>query len=207
MKPYNPTIHDRRSIRLKGYDYSQTGLYFITICCDNKICRFGKIVDNEMFLNDYGNIAFEEWAKTPSLRPQVELDVFIVMPNHIHAILKINDKPSMGELPSPNNTTIDDKHYEINDRRGVLHTPYITIDDKPRESNTPPRSPSQTLGAIVRGYKSSVTKQLGLMGFKGKLWQGNYYEHIIRNEPSYQTLAEYVINNPLKWTDDKFYMP
>ncbi len=185
MKPYNPIIHDRRSIRLKGYDYSQTGLYFITICCDNKICHFGKIVDNEMFLNDYGNIAFEEWAKTPSLRPQVELDVFIVMPNHIHAILKINDNP----------------------RRGVLHTPYITIDDKPRESNTPPRSPSQTLGAIVRGYKSSVTKQLGLMGFKGKLWQGNYYEHIIRNEPSYQTLAEYVINNPLKWTDDKFYMP
>ena len=94
-----------------------------------------------------------------------------------------------------------------NDRRGVLHTPYITIDDKPRESNTPPRSPSQTLGAIVRGYKSSVTKQLGLMGFKGKLWQGNYYEHIIRNEYSYQTLSEYVINNPLKWIDDKFYMP
>jgi len=89
---------------------------------------------------------------------------------------------------------------------GAYCIPYITIDDKPRESNTPPRSPSQTLGAIVRGYKSSVTKQLGLMGFKGKLWQGNYYEHIIRNEPSYQTLAEYVINNPLKWLDDKFYM-
>jgi len=203
MNPYNPIIHDRRSIRLKDYDYSQTSLYFITICCDNKICRFGKIVDNEMLLNNYGKIAFEAWAKTPNLRPQVELHVFIVMPNHMHAILKINDNPSIGELPSPNNTAIDGKHYEINDRRGVLHTPYIMIDDK----QSPLRSPSQTLGAIVRGYKSSVTKQLALIGFKAKLWQANYYEHIIRNEDSYQTLTEYVINNPLKWIDDEFYRP
>ena len=77
------------------------------------------------------------------------------------------------------------------------------IDDK----QSPLRSTSQTLGAIVRGYKSSVTKQLALIGFKAKLWQANYYEYVIRNETSYQTLAEYVISNPLKWADDKFYRP
>jgi REP element-mobilizing transposase RayT len=138
-----------------------------------------------MILNEYGQCALDEWAKTPELRPQIELDVFIVMPNHMHAILKINDNPGMSELNITNGDVL-----------GELHSP-----------NTSPRSPSQTVGAIVRGYKSSVTKQLGLMGFVGKLWQRNYYEHIIRNEDSYQSLSEYVINNPLKWTDDKFYMP
>jgi len=72
--------------------------------------------------------------------------------------------------------------------------------------NTPLRSPSQCIGAIVRGYKSSVTKQLGLLGFSGKLWQRNYYEHIIRDEKSYQRISEYIINNPAKWNADKFYI-
>jgi REP element-mobilizing transposase RayT len=70
---------------------------------------------------------------------------------------------------------------------------------------TPLRSPTQTVGAIVRGYKSSVTRQLGLMGFDEKLWQRNYFEHIIRNEQSYHTISEYIINNPAKWTNDTFF--
>jgi hypothetical protein len=76
---YNPDIHHRRSIRLKRYDYSLAGLYFVTICVQNRPCLFGKITDNEMILNEYGRIAYNEWFKTPNIRSNIQLDVFIVM--------------------------------------------------------------------------------------------------------------------------------
>jgi putative transposase len=141
---YNPQIHHRKSIRLKGYDYAQAGLYFITICCENRICRFGEIKNGEMILNDYGRIAFDEWVKTPQLRPQIELDAFIVMLNHIHGILKIIGG---GELRSPNDAT---------SILGELHLPnneFNSTTSMQGECNSPLRSPSQTVGAIVRGYK------------------------------------------------------
>ena len=92
---YNPDIHHRGSIRLKGYDYSQAGLYFITICTQNRKCIFGKIIDNAKgtmicILNEYGRIAEREWIKTLQMRPNIHLDVFVIMPNHIHGIIKIN---------------------------------------------------------------------------------------------------------------------
>jgi len=90
---YNPTIHHRRSIRLKGYDYSQSGLYYVTICCQDRICRFGKIENGEMILNEYGQIAFDEWMKLPERYPNVFLDAFQIMPNHIHGIIVLNDTP------------------------------------------------------------------------------------------------------------------
>ena len=177
MNNYNPNIHHRRSIRLKGYDYSQAGLYFITICCENRICRFGKIENGEMILNEFGNIAHNEWMKTPELRPQIELDAFIVMPNHIHGILKINEI-RRGELHSPDNETPDNEMG--NNEMGNNEMPDNEMDDnkqgdnKQGVCNTPLRSPSNAVGAIIRGYKSSVTKQMGLMGFDEKLWQRNY---------------------------------
>lgn len=177
MNPYDFSNRKRRSIRLKGYDYSQAGLFFITICCENRICRFGKIQNGEMILNEYGRIAYNEWEKTPDIRNHVELGEFIIMPNHIHGIIRL------GELHSPENKSTSHSN------RG--------------EFNSPLRSPSQTVGAIVRGYKSSVTKQLNLMGFHGKLWQRNYYEHIIRNEQSHHRISNYIINNPAKWQTDK----
>jgi REP element-mobilizing transposase RayT len=100
---YNPDIHHRRSICLKGYDYSQAGLYFVTICVQNRHCLFGKITNNEMILNEYGKIAYNEWVKTPNIRSNIQLDVFIVMPNHIHGIIVITDNAA---------------------GRGVLHTPH-----------------------------------------------------------------------------------
>jgi len=189
MPHYNPTIHQRKSIRLKGYDYAQAGLYFITICVQNKACLFGNIVNNEMILNEYGQIAHAEWIKTAKIRPYVELGEFIVMPNHLHGIICLSG-------------------------RGVLHTPKINAPETNATKtcvqnegvcNTPLRSSSQTIGAILRGYKSAVTKQLGLFNFNQKFWQRNYYEHIIRNEQSHQRIADYIINNPAKWTEDKFY--
>src|SRR4051794_5908341 len=106
---YNPQIHHRKSIRLKGYDYSQAGVYFITICCHNRHCVFGNIPvgagftpahDNKgqpqgiaptMVLNDYGTIACNEWQKLPERFLNVELDVFVIMPNHMHGIIVLNE--------------------------------------------------------------------------------------------------------------------
>ncbi|HUH26228.1 MAG TPA: transposase [Flavobacterium sp.] len=189
MNQYNPNKHHRRSIRLQGYDYSQAGLYFITICCEDRICRFGHVENGTMILNKYGQIAYNEWMKTPEIRPNVKLHEFVVMPNHIHGIMQLLDI-GRGELHSPD----DDKLHLPDDSRGVCKTPL--------------RGPSQTIGAIVRGYKSSVTKQINLLrAFDTpiKLWQRNYHDHIIRNEQSYQRISEYIKNNPVKWNDDKFY--
>jgi putative transposase len=196
MNKYNPHIHHRKSIRLKGYDYSQAGLYFITICCQDRICRFGNVVNGKMILNAYGIIAFNEWLKTAELRPNVELGEFIIMPNHMHAIIRLSGR---GELHSPDNNGTTELHSP-NNGPTELHSP-----DQTGVCKTPLRSPTQTVGAIVRGYKSSVTRQLGLMGFDEKLWQRNYFEHIIRNEQSYHTISEYIINNPAKWTNDTFF--
>ena len=88
---YNPQIHHRRSIRLKGYDYSQEGLYFITICCKDRKYRFGKIENHEMTLNEYGTIAYNEWIKLTERFSNFELDVFQIMPNHMHAIIALNN--------------------------------------------------------------------------------------------------------------------
>jgi len=182
--PYNPDIHHRKSIRLKGYDYSRAGLYFVTICCHNRICRFGNIENGVMKLNEYGWIAHNEWIKTAEIRNNVELDNFVIMPNHIHGIIRLLRR---GELHSPDGIDV----FDTPENRGVCDTPL--------------RSPSQTIGAIVRGYKSSVTKQLVLLGFNGKLWQRNYHEHIIRDEKSYINISEYITNNPSQWKDDNFF--
>ncbi len=208
---YNPQIHHRRSIRLKGYDYSQAGLYFVTICVHNREYLFGEITDGKMILNDAGKIANHEWMKTPDIRTNVEMGEFIVMPNHIHGIIRLLGR---GELHSPNNETPIDNTGELhspnnetpNDNTGELHSPNNeTPNDNTGGCNSPLRGPSQTIGAIIRGYKSSVTKQLNLMDIGCVVWQRNYYEHIIRDEQSYQTISNYIINNPAKWAEDKFY--
>ncbi len=195
MNKYNPEIHKRHSIRLKNFDYSREGLYFITICCKNREHLFGEIVDGKMILNDIGEIANNEWMKTTAVRGNVVLHHFVVMPNHFHAIVKITHRDN------------DDNISNI--RRGVLHTPFDNDDDNgvcntPLSSegvcNTPLRSPSQTLGAIIRGYKSAVSKMAGF-----SVWHRNYHEHIIRNENAYYRISEYIKNNPQKWNEDCFY--
>ena len=201
---YNPLIHHRRSIRLSGYDYLQEGAYFITICANGGQYLFGDIVNEEMVLNEMGQIAYDEWFRTPELRPYVSLDVFVIMPNHMHGIILLND--------------------DINDavnRRGVLHTPSpdmthakntnVTnegVCNTPLQNWPPPnfRSPSKNIGAIVRGYKSAVTKQINLLDNIGTVWQRNYHEHVIRDEKSYVKISNYIIDNPKNWKEDKFYI-
>lgn len=146
----NPNIHCRRSIRLKGYDYSQAGLYFITICTQNQLCLFGEIADNGRgtmicALNEYGRIAEKEWIKTSKMRKNIQLDGFVIMPNHIHGII------------------------EIIDYRGTMHrAPTVEQFGKPT---------SNTIPTIIRGYKSAVTKQINILRKQHgvPVWQRNYY--------------------------------
>lgn len=168
---FDPEKHHRRSIRLKDYDYARGGAYFVTVCTYNHQCLFGEIINGEMQLKNFGQIVSGEWLRTPQLRPNIVLDVFIVMPNHLHAILIIEGRGVLPYAPAPTNF----------------------------------RSPSQTVGAIVRGFKSAVTKQVNEMRNTPGLevWQRNYYEHIIRNENERNLIRQYIVYNPQKWEFDR----
>lgn len=198
---YNPDIHHRRSIRLKGYDYSRSGLYFITLCVVDRICVFGNIVDGKMQLNDIGRLVEEEWLNTVDIRKgDVRLHNYIVMPNHFHAIIEICE--CMDECDS--SQILNGCNMGECECRGESYSPQILNTDNVGECDLPLRmkSPSKTVGAIVRGFKGAVSRQLGY-----SVWQRNYYEHIIRTGESYRQISDYIVNNPTKWQDDKFYIP
>ncbi|MEO7486141.1 MAG: transposase [Ferruginibacter sp.] len=199
---YNPQIHHRRSVRLKGYDYSQAGLYFITICCQDRKCRFGKIENGEMILNELGTIAYNEWIKLVERFTSFELDVFQIMPNHMHGIILLNDvagADTLAQLGQPQGLAPTD---------AVAQNDLITDDDI--GTGASPAPTNATIGEIIGAYKSLVFNGcLKIYKSKndlmGKLWQRNYYEHIIRNAKSYENISNYIINNPAKWAEDKFY--
>jgi REP element-mobilizing transposase RayT len=207
MKRYNPKIHNRRSIRLKGYDYSKAGLYFITICCQDRICRFGEVKNGEMILNEFGLIAYNEWIKLAERFSNFELDVFQIMPNHMHGIISLTTVGSRlaldllyeGQpqgLPQPEPQGLPQRMPQT-DQQGL---------PQPEPQRKNPSIPD-----IVGAYKSLVANGC-LEIYKsrdevmGKFWQRNYYEHIIRNELAYYNISEYIINNPIKWEEDRFYM-
>lgn len=200
---YNPAIHHRRSIRLQGYDYSQPGLYFITICVHHKKCLFGEIINNEnhspeMKLNDAGQIAHQCWLDIPKHFPNVILHEFVIMPNHIHGIIELTI-PVEANHNSPQNDEMMDDSPGIN--RANSDSPGINR----ANNDSPLQSPSKTIGSVVRGFKIGVTKWFRNNTDVETVWQRNYYEHIIRDEKSYQNISDYIIQNPLKWKGDKFY--
>jgi putative transposase len=218
MKKYNPQIHHRRSIRLKGYDYSQAGLYFITICCKDRAHLFGKVVNGEMVLNDAGEIAQKCWLEIPNHFPNVVLHEYVIMPNHVHGIVEFvganndspNDNPNPANNDSPNDNPNPANNDSPNDNPNRLENDspnnnLIRANSNRANSDSPLRSPSKTIGSVVRGFKIGVTKWLRENTDVYDVWQRNYYEHIIRNEKSHQIISDYIINNPAKWNDDKFY--
>ena len=183
---YNSQQHHRRSVRLKEFDYSQPGWYYITICTHNKKCLFGGIADSKMVLNKFGKIVNEEWQKTKEIRRNIDLDYYVIMPNHIHGIIIIENKI-------------------------IVHTALRANSNSPLQCDENIKnklnSPSQTIGAIVRGFKGSVTKRINeLRNTPGSpVWQRNYYEHILRNEMDLYCTRNYIQNNTLKWQlDDLF---
>ena len=180
---FDPKIHHRKSIRLKNYDYSQAGLYFITICTENRLHLFGEIVDDEMVLNDAGLMIDKIWNEIPNDFSNIKLHEFTIMPNHIHGIIEITvGAPLVGAQNSANNK------------------------NKPGQ----PQGIAPTVGDIIGAFKSLTTNQYikmvkrnVLLPFDKKIWQRNYWEHIIRNDNEYQRIAQYIIDNPKKWALDK----
>jgi REP element-mobilizing transposase RayT len=182
---YNPKIHHRRSVRLLGYDYSQTGAYFITICTQNRECLFGKIEDGELRLNDVGEMIQAFWDEIPSYYPGIDIDEFIVMPNHIHGIIVIVGADPCGRpgLANPQN----------GQARGPAPTG-LSLPDIAHRFKT----------MTTKRYADGV-KQNGWSAFHGKLWQRNYWEHIIRNESELNSIRLYIQINPAQWELDKLH--
>ena len=230
---YPSILHHRRSIRLKGYDYSQAGMYFVTICCQDLICRFGKIENGEMIINYFGKIAFDEWQNLSERFPNIVLDVFQIMPNHIHGIISIENIGAAvraglapGQLPVANDkvgATLAVAQNDVsaatlavaqngnmctqNDRAGASPAPTNDIAGYDRATA---RVAPTTVGNIVGAFKSLVANQClnickSQNEYMGKLWQRDYWDNIIRNEQEYQHIIEYIINNPKNWKNDKFY--
>ena len=187
---YNPEIHHRRSIRLKGYDYSKEGAYFITICTQNRECLFGKVTNGEMILNEAGEMIKKWWLELQNKFINFELDKFVIMPNHFHGIIVIQNKnPPVGA------PLVGAQSSSQGQPQG--HAP------------TAGKNVGQFIGAFkslttneyIRGVKSGKYPP-----FEKRIWQRNYHEHIIRNEKSYEKIYNYIKHNPEKWEDDKFYV-
>jgi REP element-mobilizing transposase RayT len=192
----NIADHHRRSIRLKGYDYSLPGYYYVTICVHERVYLFGNIRADEMILNDAGQMINKWCAEIPKKFECISLDSFVIMPNHIHAIF-INTGPVGADL------CVCPKTEEKGRPVGVDLCVYPDNIEKGRHAGLP-------LQKVVQWFKTMTTneyiqnvKRNNWQGFTKRLWQRNYYEHIIRNEEDYYNTKEYIISNPKNWGKDK----
>jgi REP element-mobilizing transposase RayT len=185
------TAYHRRSIRLKDYDYTQNGAYFVTICTHQRMCLFGTVNDGVLCLNALGGIAAACWDAIPAHFPHVELDASVVMPNHVHGIIVIVGAPP-------------------NSPRGIVgatHASPLPLSPLPT-LNHPKGPPSGSLGAIIGSFKSAVTRQINLMRDTpaASLWQRNFHEHILHNTAGLDAARLYIESNPSHWQDDDLYM-
>ncbi len=221
---YNPDIHRRRSVRLKGYDYSQNGAYFVTICTQNKECLFGEIIGGKMVLNDAGLIIEKWWLELENKFSNFKLDAFVVMPNHFHAIVVIESdnlsQQTVGVVPC-----VYPNAEENFDDFGVQKTS-VGLQNETAWEITPasgqaqgiaptnnPQNKKTTVGDIIGAFKSLTTHEyiqnvkLGKFPeFDRHVWQRNYHEHIIRDEKSYEMIHEYILHNAERWEDDGFFV-
>jgi len=175
---YDPDKHHRHSIRLRDWDYRTAGAYFITIVARGRECLFGDVVDGLMNLNAYGRIVHEEWMRSTDIRSEIALDAFVVMPNHIHAIVIIRNVGAYGRTPP------------------VAH-------GAGAHSRVPLRPP-RSLGSFIAGFKSVATKRINeTRGTPGiPVWQRNFYERVIRNDRELNAIRQYITDNPANWEQD-----
>lgn len=180
---FNGERPNRHSIRLEGFDYSQEGVYFITICVQGRRVLLGDIRQGTILLSYLGEIVKSEWLRLPQRFGNLVLDEFVIMPNHIHGIIIINRRGESCIRP-------DDSMGDHQDR------PYGTA--------------TNSIGRIIQAYKS-ITTNKNILGvkkndwrpFPRRLWQRNYYDHIIRNDDDLNDIREYIVNNPLTWDKDE----
>jgi REP element-mobilizing transposase RayT len=174
---FNPEKHRRQSIRLKGYDYRSPGYYFITICCYKKECFLGNIINNKMILNDWGRIVEKTWHDLPNHNPNVSLDAFIIMPNHIHGIIRLV---------------------------GAGSKPALNMYDGSRADLESAPTKNHSLSEIVRQLKTFSTRRINekINCVGTKIWQRNYFDHIIRDIKELKLTRQYIKINPHHWDRD-----
>jgi REP element-mobilizing transposase RayT len=178
----NLNLHKRRSIRLKEYDYSLPGEYFVTINVYDKQCLFGNFEDVDMKLSPQGKIAQQCWLDIPKHFKNVELDEYVIMPNHIHGILVLCESTVVGV------EYIQPLQEDIQLLRELQKTYQHIVPN--------------SIPSIIRSFKAAVTRECKKTGFNFG-WQRNYYEHVIRSEKDLQNVRDYITSNPLGWKKDK----
>jgi len=179
---FNREKHHRRSIRLPGYNYAQAGAYFVTVCAQNRECLFGEIVDGKMRLKDAGRMVGSVWEELPRHYAGIDIDAFVVMPNHVHGIIILRDHHVVGATP-----------------RGC-----------PTSGQAQGPAPTMSLPDVVHRFKSLTTARYrqgvaekGWPPFCRRLWQRNYYEHVIRGEDELNRIRRYIEDNPTMWQMDR----
>jgi putative transposase len=217
MHEYNPNKHHRRSIRLAGYDYSQTGLYFVTLVCQDRAHLFGAIKDGIMYLNEFGQIAADEWLHTQEVRNNVVLHEYVIMPNHIHGIIEIlfpkESNNIVGEFRSPSQTIgAIIRGYKIATIKRIKELVKRTQESKAEYSKGEYSKGEYSKGEYSKGElqfaptsptsPTNPTREI-IKSLAYKIWQRNYYEHIIRDEKAYINISNYIIENPLNWEEDQ----
>ena len=224
-------MHDarrrRQSIRLKGYDYSQAGAYFVTIVTQSRLCVFGEVLGEQMRLNEAGAMARQTWEALPRRFPGIGIDAFMVMPNHIHGIVIINQLdaddlpvgvPLVGTPKATHTPNLPDCRARATTRVAPTNTSDIAHDlpvgvplvGTPNATHTSVDAPRTTLGDVVGAYKSLTTveytrgvKTLNWPPFERRMWQRNYHEHIVRDDESLNLIRQYILDNPAQWALDR----
>lgn len=169
----NNERHHRHSIRLRGYDYREAGAYFVTVCTWRRGCLFGEIIDGKMELNGFGECVKDEWHRSAVMRPQVSLNAFVVMPNHVHGIVCLYEK-----------------------EKGKARLALTTA----RFGHPVAGSLPSIVGAFKSASTKRINEIRGTLG--ALLWQRNYFEHVIRNEQELNSVREYIASNPARWSED-----
>ena len=184
---FYPGQNHRRSIRLKGFDYSLAGAYYITICTQGRDCLLSEIVLDELVLSAAGQMVEEVWTALPQRFGGIAPDDFVIMPNHFHGILIIHESVGAGLVPAPRATPAQD------DRATTRVAPTV----------------NRALGEIIGAFKSITTheyllgvRERGWPPFDRRFWQRNYYEHVIRDEAELAAIRAYIKDNPLRWAFD-----
>ena len=189
------------SNRLRGWDYASSGHYYITIVTAGRERIFGDIINGEMILNDLGQIVYDEFFKSFEIREELFLGEFVLMPDHLHAIVILDKSKCTDGIVGANGDDV-----ETHGRASLLQTP-----------QTPPPSQFQrqpkSISSFVAGFKSSTIKRIddwidanhltmAKFNKNNPLWQSNYHDHIIRNETEYLHISDYIIRNPIEWKED-----
>ena len=216
-------IHKRKPNRMKGFDYSKDNLYFVTICVHDRVCCFGNIVgtgrdpsenDNnnehqivtgrnpsvrkQMKLNEYGKIAEKQWYWLSDQYPYIVLHAFVVMPNHIHGIVEINRSVVTAAVGTGRDLS-DIKNPDLSENENDISM------ETGRDLSLPIKIKS--LSELMGAYKTTVSKQIHLLGYNDFVWQRSFHDHIILDNQSYNNISDYITTNPLKWDSDKFFNP